>query len=179
MGVWAGHPSEVKARRGPQVPVAPTCVWLQPACVCVYGSSFLSPLPPCPAEECVLYPALVTASFPLPFPLALSLSVSVFLFSRKSVRGKGKGQKRKRKKSRYKSWSAYVVPLLSHCLEPPWPPSKLPPAGPRNPASLPPALPGSPSSRPQCLSLTLTPLIGTMGRFGGGVAGPGPGWAGG
>eukprot|EP00069_Balaena_mysticetus_P000089 bmy_00037T0 len=62
---------------------------------------------------------------------------------RKSVRGKGKGQKRKRKKSRYKSWSAYVVPPLSRFPEPPQPPIKLPPAGPWNPASLLLPFPGS------------------------------------
>lgn len=138
---------------------APACV-----CVCTCTSSFLesASLPPPRSRECVLNPALLTASFPLPFPLALSLSVSVFLFSRKSVRGKGKGQKRKRKKSRYKSWSVYVVPPLSHCLEPPWPPIKAPPAGPPNSA---PAFLSrlSSSSPPQCLSLTLAPLIGTSG----------------
>nr|XP_058933595.1 vascular endothelial growth factor A, long form isoform X4 [Kogia breviceps] len=62
---------------------------------------------------------------------------------KKSVRGKGKGQKRKRKKSRYKSWSAYVVPPLSRFPEPPQPPVKLPPAGPWNPASLLLPFPGS------------------------------------
>lgn len=68
--------------------------------------------------------SLLSVSYTLPFSLLLFLPLPtppsgfVFLFSRKSVRGKGKGQKRKRKKSRYKSWSLYVVPLLSHSLEP-------------------------------------------------------------
>ena len=126
------------------------------------------------ALERVLRPAPLTASFPLPFPLAFSLSVSVFLFSRKSVRGKGKGQKRKRKKSRYKSWSAYVVPLPSHS-----PARSLP--GPQSNSHLqdpraPPAPRPLPGSRPPSsgrLSLTLTPLIGTGGRRGGGITSPG------
>ncbi|XP_040105554.1 vascular endothelial growth factor A isoform X2 [Oryx dammah] len=86
---------------------------------------------------------------------------------KKSVRGKGKGQKRKRKKSRYKSWSAYVVPLPSHS-----PHRSLP--GPQSYSHLqdPRAAHPSPvsfsSSQPpssQCLSLTLTPLIGTEGSL--------------
>lgn len=113
----------------------------------------------------------------LPFPFARSLSVSVFLFSRKSVRGKGKGQKRKRKKSRYKSWSAYVGARC--CLIPRTIPSlpsiRLPSAVPHNLASSYPVhllaltsplllAPCPPSSSPACVSLSLTPLIGTNGQ---------------
>ncbi|TKC52529.1 hypothetical protein EI555_018229 [Monodon monoceros] len=62
---------------------------------------------------------------------------------KKSVRGKGKGQKRKRKKSRYKSWSAYVVPPLSRFLEPPSPQSN---SRLQDPGTLPPSC--SPSLAP-------------------------------
>lgn len=159
----------------------------QPACACVcicrpFPGACWPPM--LCSRECVPNPALLVASFPFPFPLALSLSVSVFLFSRKSIRGKGKGQKRKRKKSRYKPWSVYVVPPLSHCLEPPRPPVRLLPAGPltlppRPPPSSPPPLPAVALSHShstnwhQWLDLVVAWLVQGSDGWAGGQSGPG------
>lgn len=170
--------------------------WVKPLCSpppqgclkCLQSACHPVPIPPvclcasspvCP-RTC---PAPLTASFPFPFPLAFSLSVSVFLFSRKSVRGKGKGQKRKRKKSRYKSWSAYVVPLPSHSphrsLLGPQSNSHL--QDPRAAPLLPrPLLQFSASFLPVSLSHSHSTNWHRGGRHGGGITGPGleaGGWA--
>lgn len=150
---WLPRVAKVNRRSHP--------VLAAPTCTCVQALPWRLPAS---SPEHVLSPALLMASLPLTCPSPpLWLC---FFFSRKSVRGKGKGQKRKRKKSRYKSWNLYVVPLLSHSLEPPQGPlsnSRLQDPLTLPPPSVPPFLPLILPSAPVSHSLILTPLIGTNG----------------
>lgn len=145
-----------------------------PACVPVCK---LSRVPR--SVSCVLRPSLLP--FLSPSPL-LSLCLSLFFyFPENQFEERAKGKKESARNPGInpgaRTWCR--CRLIPPRPEPPRPPVKLPPAGPQSSPSSP-SPPRLPASLLRRLSLTLTPLIGTGGRHGGGITSPGGeagGWA--